>query len=199
MEGRQGWALGYSTGVPCGLSSIFNFLLPWSQFELPKYVRWRYIISFACFVIPLYLKQMKNMALKQIDSYWNEKDLYPSECWCRNKWKKNMLVGSWSSLNWYFFFLRVDEAFSLSFLFSPLGICVARGLSGRLVILSILICKDLSHGQILTQRSGQTSEQARGVQPRGQEKEGGSSGWLHYIKKPVRPYGYPTPDGMRTN
>lgn len=76
----------------------------------------------------------------------------------------------------FFFFIRVGEAFSLSFLFSPLGSCVAWGLSGRLVILSILICKDLSHGQMLTQRSGQTSEQARGVQPRGQEKECGSSG-----------------------
>lgn len=104
MEGGQRWASGYNTGVPCGLSSVFNFLLPWSQIELPKYVRWRCIISFACFVIPLYLKQMKDMALKQIDSSWNEKDLYPSECWCRNKWKKNLLVGSWSSLNGSFFF-----------------------------------------------------------------------------------------------
>lgn len=60
--------MGYSTGVQCGLSSLFNFLFLWSQFELPKYVRLQYIISFACFVIPLYLKQMKNMALKQIDS-----------------------------------------------------------------------------------------------------------------------------------
>lgn len=116
---RQGGPVGHSPGVLCGLSSLFNFLSPWSQFELPKYVRLQCIISFACFVIPLYLKQMKHMALKQIDSSWNEKDLYPSECWCRNKWKKKMLVGSWSSLNWYFFFfVRVEEGFCPPFFFT---------------------------------------------------------------------------------
>ena len=53
------------------------------------------------------------------------------------------------------FFLRVDEGFSVSLLFPRWGSCLARGLSRRSVILSILICRDLRHGQILTQRSGQ--------------------------------------------
>lgn len=54
-----------------------------------------------------------------------------------------------------FFFLRVDEGFSLSLLFPPSGSCLAGGLSRRLVILSIFMCRDLRHGQIVTQRSGQ--------------------------------------------
>lgn len=60
--------VGCNAGVLCSPSSLFNFLSPWPQFELPKYVRLQCIISFACFVIPLYRKQMKNIALKQIDS-----------------------------------------------------------------------------------------------------------------------------------
>ena len=59
------------------------------------------------------------------------------------------------------FFLKVDEGFSLSLLFPPWGSCFDRELSRRLVILSIFICRDLRHGQILNQRSGQRCPTSR--------------------------------------
>ena len=109
IEFVSGGQAGVGTGVPhrCVVWPVISLsFYPGPSSNCQNMVRWWCIVWFACFVIPLYLKQMETVALEQIDSSWNEKDLYPSECWCRNKWKKNMLVGSWSSLNWYFFFFK---------------------------------------------------------------------------------------------
>lgn len=83
-EGGRGGHWG-STGPCCGLSFVFHLLSPWSQFGLPGYAGGGCVAPSACLVIPPYLKQMETVARKQIDSSWNEEDLYPSACWCRNK------------------------------------------------------------------------------------------------------------------
>lgn len=75
--------------------------------------------------------------------------------------RKICLLGLEAAWIGTFFFLRVDEGFSLSLLFPPWGSCFDRELSRRLVILSIFICRDLRHGQILNQRSGQRCPTSR--------------------------------------
>lgn len=64
---QQEWTSGHSAGVPCGLSTLFTSLFPGPNLNFQNMLDGS-VISFACFVIPLYPKQMKNMVLKQIDS-----------------------------------------------------------------------------------------------------------------------------------